>query len=121
MKIKGALLALLMLIMAGCAALPTPGGTNSDRPPVISLDDITQPYRKIGRILVTRKVYFADYAVSPNLHEWATQALREEAGKLSADAVILPEITSHQLDIVSFPAFPATEYRAVGVAIKFGK
>ena len=58
---------------------------------------------------------------SPNLHEWATQALREQAGKLNADAVILPEITSRQLDIVSFPAFPATEYRAAGIAIKFSR
>ncbi len=121
MKIKGALLALLMLVMTGCAAIPTPGGTGSDLPPVLSLDAITQSYSKIGRILVTRKVYFTDYAVSPNLHEWATQTLRAEAGKLNADAVILPEITSRQLDIVSFPAFPATEYRAAGVAIKFSR
>ena len=112
---------LLMILITGCAALPIPSGSGGNLPPVMSADELRQPYNKIGRIQVTRKVYFSDYAVSPNLHEWATQALREEAGKLNADAVILPEVTSRQIDIVVFPAFPATEYRATGVAIKFGK
>jgi len=119
--IRGALLVLLLFVMAGCAALPIPGGAGGNLPPVMSMDELKQPYSKIGRIQVTRKVYFTDYAIPPQLHEWATQALREEAGKLNADAVILPEVTSRQIDIVVFPAFPATEYRATGVAIKFSK
>ena len=121
MKIRGALLLLLMLVMTGgCAAIPI-AGNSGNLPPVMSMEELNQPYTKIGRIQVTRKVYFSDYAAPPQLHEWATQALREEAGKLNADAVILPEVTSKQLDIVVFPAFPATEYRATAVAIRFGK
>lgn len=111
---------MFLALMAGCAAIPV-GGTSGNLPPVMSMDELKQPYNKIGRIQVTRKVYFTDYAMPPQLHEWATQALREEAGKLNADAVILPEVTSRQIDIVVFPSFPATEYRATGVAIKFGK
>lgn len=121
MKIRGALLLLLMLVMTGgCAAIPI-AGNSGNLPPVMSMEELNQPYTKIGRIQVTRKVYFSDYVAPPQLHEWATQALREEAGKLNADAVILPEVTSKQLDIVVFPAFPATEYRATAVAIRFGK
>lgn len=119
MKVRGTLLALLMLIMTGCAAIPYTAGNSGNLPPVMTLDELNQPYSKIGRIQVTRTVYFSDYAAPPQLHEWATQALREEAGKLNADAVILPEVTSKQLDIVVFPAFPATEYRATAVAIRF--
>ena len=111
---------LMVLALGGCAALPITG-TNGNLPPVMSMDELKQPYSKIGRIQVTRKVYFTDYAMPPQLHEWATSALREEAGKLNADAVILPEVTSRQIDIVVFPSFPATEYRATGVAIKFSK
>lgn len=121
MRVIGALLALMMLVMAGCAALPYSTGNSVNLPPVMTLDELSQPYKKIGRIQVTRTVYFSDYAPSPNLQEWAVQTLREEAGKLNADAVILPEVTSKQLDIIVFPAFPATEYRAAAFAIRFGK
>ena len=96
-------------------------GNSNNLPPVMTMDELKQPYSKIGRIQVARKVYFTDYVIPPQLHEWAIQALREEAGKLNADAVILPEVTSRQIDIVVFPAFPATEYWAAGVAIRFGK
>lgn len=121
MNIRGSLLVLLMLIMVGCAAIPYSTGNGGNLPPVMLLDELKQPYIKIGRIQVTRTVYFSDYAPSPNLQEWAVLSLREEAGKLNADAVILPEVTSKQLDIVTFPAFPATEYRATAFAIRFGK
>ena len=108
-----------LILMSGCAALPFTSVNTYNLPPVMSFEELTQPYKNIGRIQVTRKVYFTDYALPPKLHEWATQALREEAAKLEADGVIMPEVSSKQLDIVVFPAFPATEYRATGVAIKF--
>ena len=76
-------------------------------------------YRTLGRIQVNRTVYFSDYAVSPNLQEWGLRALREEAMKLEADAVIFAEVTSKENTISGFPSFPATEYRARGVAIRF--
>lgn len=115
------LLAAMLLSLQGCAAVPPLNVGTASLPPIMSTDELGSGYQKIGRIQVTRKVYGTDYAVSPSLHEWATLALREEAGKLNADAVILPEITSRQLDIVVFPSFPATEYRATGVAIKFSR
>lgn len=111
---------LLIIVMAVCVALPI-AGTSGSLPPMMSLDELKQSYSKIGRIQVARKAYFTDYAMPPQLHEWATSALRKETGKLNADAVILPEVTSRQIDIVVFPSFPATEYRATGVAIKFSK
>lgn len=115
------LLAATLVILSGCAAVPPLHMGTTNLPPLMALEELGGSYQKIGRIQVTRKVYGTDYAVSPNLHEWAILALREEAGKLNADAVILPEISSRQIDIVVFPSFPATEYRASGVAIKFGR
>lgn len=114
------LLVVLLLAVAGCAAVPVlPVGT-ANLPPVMALHELQQPYHKIGRIQVIRKVYAADYAVSPALQEWGLDALRLEAAKMDADAVILPEISSKESSIFIFPVFPATEYRATGVAIKFG-
>lgn len=115
------LLAVTLVTLSGCVAVPPLHMGASNLPPLMTLDELGVGYQKVGRIHVTRKVYGTDYAISPNLHEWAILALREEAGKLNADAVILPEITSRQLDIVVFPSFPATEYRAAGVAIKFSR
>jgi len=113
-------MALLLAAVSGCSALPMIG-TDCPLPPVMVLEEIHRPYTRIGRINVTRTVYVSDYVVPSALHEWAQQTLREEAGKLEADAVILPEISSRELSIFIFPAFPATEYRAAGVAIKFVK
>lgn len=111
---------LLLAAVSGCSALPMIG-SDGPMPPVLVMDEIKRPYTRIGRINVTRTVYASDYVVPSALHEWAHQTLREEAGKLEADAVILPEISSRELSIFIFPAFPATEYRAAGVAIKFVK
>ena len=108
----------LYLLLAGCSAIPIsqkPG----DPPPVLSQDELLRPYVTLGRISIVREVYFTDYTIDPNLYEWGIQALRAEADKMHADAVILPEISSRAITIVLFPAFPASEYRACGVAIKF--
>lgn len=115
------LIAAMMLFLGGCAAVPALNFGAANLPPVMALEDLNRPYSKIGRINVTRKVYGADYDIAPNLHAWGIEALRIEAGKLDADAVILPEITSREMVTVIFPSFPATEYRATGVAIKFGR
>jgi len=111
---------LILLVISGCSALPMTDGSGH-LPPVLTLEETSQQYTRLGRIIVTRTVYFTDYTVTPSLHEWALHALSTEAGKLEADAVILPEISSRELSIFIFPAFPATEYRAAGVAIKFVK
>lgn len=96
-------------------------GTDGPLPPVMTMEEVKRPYNRIGRINVTRTVYISDYVLPPTLHEWALQTLREEAGRLDADAVILPEVSSRETAVFIFPSFPATEYRAAGVAIKFAK
>jgi hypothetical protein len=114
-------MALLLSLLTGCSAIPTTKPYNKDLPPVLAQDELLRPYEKLGRIQITREVYFTDYdlKLDPNLQEWGVKALREEALKMGADALIFPEVTSSQITIVMFPAFPATEYRASGVAIKF--
>ena len=111
----------LLTLLVGCSALPITKPYHKDLPPVLAQDELLRPYEKMGRIQITREVYFTDYdlKLDPNLQEWGIKSLREEAQKMGADALILPEVTSRQITIVMFPAFPATEYRATGVAIKF--
>ena len=63
-----------------------------------------------------REVYGSDYIAAPAIKEWGFAAIRLEAAKMGADAVILPEVTGHS---VTFMVLPSTEYRASGVAIRF--
>ncbi|MDD2367516.1 MAG: hypothetical protein PHN84_15295 [Desulfuromonadaceae bacterium] len=74
------------------------------------------PYTKIGRIQITREVYGADYAITPDITEWGHNAIRNEADKMGADAVISAEVTGRT---TSYNLFPSTEYRATGIAVKF--
>jgi len=113
------LLVAMLITLSGCAAGSALNGGTANLPPVMTLHELNQPYSKVGRIHVTRTVYGVDRVVAPNLHEWGLDALRREALKLDADAVILPEISSKELNYFIFSAFPTTEYRATGVAIKF--
>lgn len=110
---------ILFLLLTGCTIVPTTIPERDDLPPILAQDELLRPYESIGRIQIIREVYFSDYAVDPNLQEWGIKVLREEARKMKADALILPEVTSRKLAIMVFPTFPATEYRATGVAIKF--
>lgn len=112
------LLGICLLLSSGCSAIPT-SKESDDPPPVLSQDELLRPYVPLGRITIVREVYFTDYAIDPNLQQWGMQALQDEADKMGADAVILPEITSRAITIVLFPSFPASEYRASGLAIKF--
>lgn len=112
-------LAVLLFLMIGCSTLPVTGPTQDGLPPVLAQDELLRPYRTLGRIQVTRDVYFSEYTLTPNLQEWGIKALREEARKMGADALILPEVTSRQKATILLPAFDATEYRATGTAIKF--
>lgn len=117
-KYFGSLVALLLMI-SGCSTLPVTGTNQNNLPPVLTQDELLRPYRTLGRIQVTRDVYFSEYDLTPNLQEWGIKALREEARKVGADALILPEVTSRQKSTILLPAFDATEYRATGTAIKF--
>lgn len=115
------LLALVCLPLAGlqgCAAVDpyTHKKELSKLPPVLEQDELIRSYVKLGRIQVTREVYHSDGSISPDIRSWGFTALRLEAAKLGADAVILPELTgTHNIGFI----LPATEYRASGIAIKF--
>lgn len=112
---------LLTMITTACAAVPALRTSPEEPPPVMAMDELLKPYERVAKIEVVREVYFADYKISqdPNLHEWAIDALQTEAAKLGADAIILPEVSSEQVNIAFFPSFPTTRYRASAVAIKF--
>ncbi len=118
-RILTAFLLILLAILPACSAIPTINKEGNELPPVLKQDELVRPYIQIGRIQIVREVYGMDYALEPNLYDWAISSLREEAYKLNADAVILPEFTSRKITIVVFPAFPSTEYRASATAIKF--
>jgi uncharacterized protein YbjQ (UPF0145 family) len=107
------LLSILMLLITACSALQP----SRDLPPILSQDEIIRTYTTLGRVQATREVYgIVDYQLAPNIREWGLNAIREEAAKMNADAVILPEVTGHT---ITYLVMPTTEYRATGVAIKF--
>jgi hypothetical protein len=105
----------LTLLAGSCSMLnPAPP---SDLPPILSQDELIRPYVKLGRIQVTREVYgIVDTNLTPAIREWGFTAVRAEAAKMGADAVILPEVSGHT---VTYLVMPTTEYRASGIAIRF--
>lgn len=112
-----ACLLFLAMFIVGCASMTPNIPVVHELPPILSQDELIRPYVKIGRIQVTREVYgIIDPQLTPQIHEWGYTAIREEAAKMSADAVILPEVTGRS---VTYLVIPSTEYRATGVAIKF--
>ncbi len=108
----------LILSTSGCSVFPETI-PDSALPPILAQDELLRPYTKLGRIKVTREVYGTELWYEANLQDWGMRVLRFEAQKMGADAVILPEVTSRAMTVVIFPTFPATEYKAIGVAIKF--
>ena len=109
-----ALLLTFSILLGGCSATRPPSRT--DGPPILSLDELIRPYTKLGRILVTRETYGSDYSLTPDIEAWGLAAIRLEADKMGADAIILPEITGRT---TTYGIIPSTEYRATGFAIKF--
>jgi hypothetical protein len=101
-------------LLNGCITTKQP--SQSDGLPVLSQDELIRPYTKLGRIKVTREVFGTDYSVSADIVTWGLLALRQEAEKLGADAVMLPEVTGHT---TTTGVFPSTEFSATGFAIKF--
>ena len=104
---------LLLLLITSCVTLPPMG----ELPPILAQDELIRSYVKLGRVQVSREVYgIVDYQLTPDIREWGLTAIRSEAAKMGADAVILPEVTGHT---VTYLIMPTTEYRATGIAIKF--
>ena len=85
-------------------------------PPILAQDELLRPYQRIGVIEVHRERYGSYEDLTQADYSWGYQALREEAAKIGADAVIFPEVKAeHQTYIV----FPSSEMKAKGIAIKF--
>jgi hypothetical protein len=108
---------MLIIALAGCAAVsPYTQQDENNLPPILAQDEVIRSYVKLGRIQVIREVYISDGIVGPDIREWGYSAIRREAARLGADAVIYPEVTgTHSMSVV----IPSTEYRATGIAIKF--
>ena len=104
---------ILLLLTTSCVTLPSP----HELPPILAQDELIRAYVKLARVQATREVYgIFDYQFSPDIREWGFTAIREEAAKMGADAVILPEVSGRT---VEYSILPTTEYRATGIAIKF--
>ena len=102
------------LLLGSCST--TWQASRSEGIPILTQDELIRPYTKLGRIQVTREVFFADYAVTPDITAWGLAAIQQEAEKMGADAIMLPEVTGRK---TTYNIFPSTEYRATGFAIKF--
>ena len=112
---KFSLFALLAAsVLTGCVALNM--YRQGDYPPFLSQDELIRPYVRLGRIQVTREAYGSDPVLMPDIKTWGMEAVRQEAEKMGADAIIQQEVTGRT---ISFGLLPSTEYRASGVAIKF--
>lgn len=104
-----------LLLACGCAIVKVKVQTEN-LPPVLTQDELLRPYHKVGAIEVRRERYGSPYDLSPADYSWAHRALQEEAARIGADAVILPEI---KVEVERYVFFPTSELKAKGVAIKF--
>lgn len=115
------LLAVLLLSTALLTSCVTTKQTSHNGDiPILSQDELIRPYTKLGRITVTREsfvpLYVPDYTLPPDIKAWGFAAVRQEADKMGADAIMLMEVTGRT---TSFGMIPSTEYIATGFAIKF--
>lgn len=109
------LLLLLLLSVTACATAPSVP-EEREIPPILAQDEIFRPYVKVGTVEVSRKRLGHVDDLTAEADEWAYDALGEEAARMDADAVTLPELRAEKRIYI---IFPVTEIRAKGVAIKF--
>ncbi len=101
------------LLLAGCAGA---GRYGRELPPIFTQEQLSRPYVKIGQVVVTRERYGAPEDLGPADYEWANQALRAEAAKIDADAIIFPEV---KVQSSTYLFFPSSEISAQATAIRF--
>ena len=106
-------LLLCAVVFGGCA---TARLNVVNGPPVLTQDELLRPYYKVGNIQVRRSRYGSPADLIPEDYSWAYDALRAEAQKIGADAVILPEVT---IERHTYIFYPVSEMTAKGVAVKF--
>ena len=118
-KLTNSLILFIFLLLASpllnCCSTMYQSSRN-DGLPILSQDELIRPYTKLGRIQVSRETYGSDYTLSPDIKAWGLAAVRQEAEKMGADAIMLPEVTGHR---TTYGIIPSTEYIATGFAIKF--
>ena len=106
---------LMLTTLLNCCSTTRQASRNDDLP-ILSQDELIRPYTNLGRIQVTRETYWSDYSLSPDIKAWGLAAVRQEAEKMGADAIMLPEVTGRT---TTYGIIPSTEYHATGFAIKF--
>lgn len=104
---------LAALLLAGCAST---GRYGRALPPIFTQEQLSRPYVTIGQVTVSRERYGAPEDIDPADYEWANQALREEAAKVDADAIIFPEV---KVQHNTYIFFPSSEITAQATAIRF--
>lgn len=100
-------------LLSGCATTNSGG---RELPPLLTQDELLRPYVKLAVVEVNREQFGDVYELKTEDYNWAYQALREEAAKIGADAVILPEI---KVEATSYILFPSSIVNGRGIAIKF--
>ncbi len=79
-------------------------------------DELQRPYIKLGELVCSRQRLGSVDGLTTQDYEWAYRELRTAAGRLGADAVMLPEVRVEQN---TFLFLPLGEVKAKGVAIRF--
>lgn len=102
------------MLLLSCSASRI--SSKSDELPILRQDELIRPYTRLGRIQITREVFGTDYSIFPDVTAWGLSAVRHEAAKMGADAVILADVTGRT---TTHGLIPSTEYLATGFAIKF--
>ena len=110
---QGLIVLLTVLALAACATTPVP---YQSLPPILTQEQLERPYAKVGMLQVSRDRFGSVEDLSPDDYDWAYRSLREEAQKIGADAVILPEV---RVNVTSYLLFPSSEIIATAVAVKF--
>jgi hypothetical protein len=100
-------------ISSACASVSVHA---KELPPVLAQDELLRPYDKVATISVRRERYGDREDLTPDDYSWAYHALREEAARIGADAVIFPEV---KIELERYLFFPTSEMKAKGIAIKF--
>lgn len=105
---------LVVLLASGCANVRS----GMDFPPLLAQDEVVRPYMKLAVVQVSRDTFGTFQELSNEDYKWAHEALREEAAKIGADAVILPEVRL-EASSTSYLLFPSSHLDARGIAIRF--
>ena len=103
------------LFVAGCATTTTTKQPEQ-LPPLLAQDELLRPYSKMATLEVRRARWGHYEDVTPADYSWAYEALRREAARIGADAVIIPEV---RVESESYLSYPISEMTAKGIGIKF--